>query len=148
LSDRKYRHSGYQDGGIKPSGPRPSGPRPDPRPERIEGAPRGRTAGAPGPAAFKCHTCGDVQHAYGDMTSESVCRKCGADLHTCWNCRFFDTGSRWECRETIPARVSPKDKKNECASFAPRIVRDLNAGKGRVETPNDARAAFDALFKK
>jgi len=35
------------------------------------------------------------------------------------------------------------------ALFQPKVVRDLAAGKGNnIQTPDDARKAFDALFKK
>lgn len=85
---------------------------------------------------------------FSDLTHETVCR-CGADLHTCTNCKNFDTSARWECRETIDARISPKDARNECASFTPRVIRDLSADKGgRAATPDDARKAFENLFKK
>ena len=157
MSDRKYKHRGYQDGGAGYSSSnngggaaRPQqGPRPEPPRQRIEGAPRGRTAGGFGPEAFKCNRCGELQHQLGELTTESLCMRCGADLHTCGNCRFFDTTTLWECRAEIPARISGKHTKNECAFFAPKIVRDLAADKGgRLQSPDDARKAFDALFKK
>ena len=156
MSDRKYRHHGYQDGGSYSSHgnggaqtPRPQGPRPDGPKPRLEGAPRGRTAGGFGPEAFKCNRCGELRHSLGDMTFEDACLKCGADLHTCGNCRFFDTTTLWECRENIPKRVSGKHSKNECTFFQPKIVKDLAADKGKMpQTPEDARKAFDALFKK
>ncbi|HUP46105.1 MAG TPA: hypothetical protein VM779_11400 [Thermoanaerobaculia bacterium] len=152
MSDRKYKHKGYQDGGgygsSKSSGG--GGPRPPmtPRPERMEGAPRGRTAGGFGPEAFKCNACGQLRHSLGELTHEEACAKCGADLHTCGNCRSFDTTTTWECRENIPARVASKHARNECAFFSPKIVRDLSADKGKIQTPDDARKAWDALFKK
>ncbi len=156
MSDRKYKHRGYQDGGggYSYSGgggqtQRPQGPRPDPPKQRIEGAPRGRTAGGFGPEAFKCNQCGQLRHSLGDLTFDEGCLKCGADLHTCGNCRFFDTTTLWECRENIPARVSGKQARNECTFFQPKIVKDLSADKGKQpQTPDDARKAFDALFKK
>lgn len=155
VSDRpKYRHRGYQDGGGYGSNSggqnqRPQGPRPDPPRPRLEDAPRGRTAGGFGPDAFKCNKCGQIRHSLGEMTTADVCGGCGADLHTCGNCRFFDTTTMWECRENIPARVVGKHSKNECAFFQPKIVKDLAADKGRQpQTPDDARKAFDALFKK
>jgi hypothetical protein len=152
LSDRKYRHQGYQDSGGFGShtgrSERPQTPR-APQQQRIEGAPRGRTAGGFGPEAFKCNQCGQIRHNLGDMTHEETCLKCGADLHSCGNCRFFDTTTMWECRENIPARVAGKQAKNECTFFSPKIVRDLAADKaGKLQTPDDARKAFDALFKK
>jgi hypothetical protein len=157
LSDRKYKHKGYQDGGGYGSGSsgssggssRPQMPRSEPRPGRLEGAPRGRTAGGFGPEAFKCNQCGQIRHSLGDLTHEETCAKCNADLHTCGNCRAFDATTLWECRENIPARVTGKHVRNECAFFSPKIVRDLAADKGRSpQTPDDARKAFDALFNK
>ena len=153
MSDRKYKHKGYQDGGgyssHSSSEPRPQGPRPDPRPQRLEGAPRGRTAGGFGPEVFKCNACGQQRLGLDEPTFDEICVKCGADLHTCGNCRSFDTTALWECRENIPARVVGKQKRNECTFFQPKVVRDLAAGKGNsIQTPDDARKAFDALFKK
>ena len=155
LSDRpKYKHKGYQDGGSygnKSGGSdsRPSGPRPD-MPKRMEGSPRGRTAGGFGPEAFKCNQCGQIRQSIGDLTTDETCLRCAADLHTCGNCRFFDTTTMWECRESqnIPARVPSKHQKNECTFFSAKIVRDLAADKGKSLSPDDARKAFDALFNK
>lgn len=115
----------------------------------MEGAPRGRTAGGFGPEAFKCNRCGQLRVGIENPTADETCLKCGADLHTCGNCRFFDTTTLWECRENIPARVAGKQARNECAFFQPKIVKDLAADKPRQpQTPDDARKAFEALFKK
>ena len=154
MSDRKYKHRGYQDGGGGSTysggqSQRPQGPRPEPMKQRLEGAPRGRTAGGFGPEAFKCNKCGTVRHSLGELTHEEACHSCGADLHTCGNCRFFDSTTLWECRENIPVRVVGKHVRNECAFFTPKIVKDLSADKGKQPmSENDARKAFDALFKK
>lgn len=153
MSDRKYKHKGYQDSGgygsSNSGASRPQAPRPESQRQRLEGAPRGRTAGGFGPEAFKCNQCGQLRHSLVDLTHDEACAKCGADLHTCGNCRFFDTTTTWECRENIPARVAGKHTRNECAFFSPKIVRDLAADKGKQpQTPDDARKAFDALFKK
>jgi hypothetical protein len=154
LSDRKYKHRGYQDSGgfgshTGGSQRPPQGPRPEFLKERLEDAPRGRTAGGFGPDAFKCNKCSQIRHSIGELTTEDVCGGCGADLHTCGNCRFFDTTTLWECRQNIPARVVGKHLKNECTFFTPKIVKDLAADKGtKLQSPDDARKAFDALFNK
>src|SRR4051794_7931590 len=117
----------------------------------MEGAPRGRTAGGFGPEAFKCNRCGQLRVGIENPTADETCLKCGADLHTCGNCRFFDTTTSWECRESenIPARVASKHAKNECTVFSPKVVKDLAADKAhKLQTPDEARKAFDALFKK
>jgi hypothetical protein len=155
LSDRKYKHHGYQDGGggFKSNTGGGSSQRQqtpyEPQKQRLEDAPRGRTAGGFGPDAFKCNKCGTIRHSLSDLLTDDACGQCGADLHTCGNCRNFDTTTLWECRENIPVRVVGKHVKNECALFQPKIVKDLAADKGKQpQTPDDARKAFDALFKK
>lgn len=150
VSDRKYRHSGYQDGGgYDKKSPRPPRTPYEPQRQRLEGAPRGRTAGGFGPDAFKCNKCGELRHqGLTEVTTDTVCLKCSADLHTCGNCRFFDTTATWECKANITVRVASKHARNECSLFAPKIVRDLVADKRKPEKPDDARKAFEALFKK
>lgn len=148
MSDRKYRHSGYQDSGVD-SQSKSRGPQP-PRQERMEGAPRGRTAGGFGPEAFKCARCGAAKKILGDVEIEldDVCYDCEADLHTCTNCKSFDTSVQWACRDDrIQERVRKKDQRNECEFFEAKLVRDLSADKSRMQTPDDARKAFDDLFK-
>jgi hypothetical protein len=144
-------------GAPEPQGPK-GGPRPEMPRERLEGAPRGRSAGGPGPAVFKCMRCGEVQRVPEGVDPEAVCSKCSSDLHTCSNCKNFDTMVRWECRESmnIPARVAPKDVRNHCGLFTPKIIRDLSADKPsggggsgpRINSADDARKAFENLFKK
>jgi hypothetical protein len=62
-------------------------------------------------------------------------------------CTHFDPGSRFECRQPIPERISPKDKRNTCVSYSLKqsVERETSSSSGTV---NDARKAFDALFKK
>jgi hypothetical protein len=79
-----------------------------------------------------------------DIGFDSHCNRCGTDLHSCAQCASFDPGSRFECMQTIPARVSPKDQKNGCALFAPRTTIERQTGS---TAPTSARSAFDDLFK-
>ena len=98
---------------------------------------------------FKCNRCGEQRISLDRPTLEETCVKCGADIHSCGNCRSFDTTTLWECRENIPVRVANKHSRNECEFFQPKVVKDLAADKARQpQTPDDARKAFDALFKK
>lgn len=146
MSDRKYRHRGYQDDDRDDRERRPPAPRTDPLTRtRVDGAPRGRGLGSPGEAVFKCAVCGR-KAALGTVAPDSRCAGCGKPLHSCTNCAFFDTGARFECRKPIAARVESKVKANECTFFQPKTVREL--GQAEPARPPDARAAFDALFKK
>ena len=144
MSDRKYRHRGYQDDDrereqLERQRPKTDGVR------RYDDAPRGRGVGAPTAVTFKCARCG---HELGEVTitRDTTCSSCGSALHSCTNCTFFDTGSRFECKKPIPARVESKTKANDCPFFKPKAMRDLRAA--QPEKTTDARSAFDALFKK
>lgn len=155
MSDRKYRQRGYQDDerDRAPRGPTgaPSGQKPPP-----SGEPRGRVREprAPNMPGFRevvrCARCGNELTVALACALAGQCSKCGSDLHACAQCLHFDPGSRFECMQNIPARVSPKDARNTCRVFAPRTTMEREtrsqsspSGSG----PNSARKAFDDLFK-
>jgi len=142
MSDRKYRQRGYQDDG--PRERRPDGPKkpPEPRDPRMPRDPR--VPNMPGfRDVFRCARCGHLEGL--DVGSESRCSQCGVDLHACIHCSSFDSGARFECMEQIPSRVSPKDVKNSCALFSPRVKVERETGSSPA--PNSAKKAFDDLFK-
>jgi hypothetical protein len=158
--DRKYRQAGYQDSdrdrsdrrdqGQKPRGPQgprqlqdPNGPR---LPRLVQAV-----------AASRCYSCSTVLPESVDFKGN--CPKCNAELHCCKQCSHFEPSTRFQCLKPIPARLPYKDKANECELFTPRVtvMRDGTGSTAapppsvppnEVRTPNDARAAFDSLFKK
>ena len=141
--DRKYRHRGYQQSDSEPSGKRPMGP----RPPRDEGAPRGRGIDQNKAVVFRCKHCGERVIDLDEIGFEATCRKCGKSLHACSQCTFFDTSARFECVQPIPERIPSKLAANTCTFYAPSKTFDLT-GSRAVATPDDARSAWDALFKK
>ena len=149
--DRKYKQRGYQEGDQGSSRPH-------------QGlTPEGRRV--PVITAYKetvrCAECGqDLSTAF-DIQLGSHCPKCGADLHTCRNCRHFDTASRFECSQPIKKRVGKKAAANDCPLFTGRtiVVKELgqaSAPPGTASAPrasssrpaDEARAALERLFKK
>jgi hypothetical protein len=92
---------------------------------------------------FRCTRCGSIEPV--DVGLASTCAKCGVDLHTCVQCTSFDAGATFECMQAIPARVSPKDARNQCTFFSPRIKVERETGS--TPAPNPSRKAFDDLFK-
>jgi hypothetical protein len=140
MSDRKYRQRGYQD---EPRTPRssqkpPQAPK-DERPREM------RTPNMPGfREVFRCARCGNVMAP--DIGSLSRCTRCGVDLHACIHCQSFDPSSRFECMQVIPARVSPKDARNECALFSPKLTMERETSSASSGPPS-AKKAFDDLFK-
>ncbi|WP_298533367.1 hypothetical protein [uncultured Treponema sp.] len=75
----------------------------------------------------------------------STCEFCGADLHSCVNCKFYSPGSHYDCHETIDELVKDKESANFCDYFS---VAQIDAGTGNQGSSksDQARAAFAALF--
>ena len=156
--DRKYRQHGYQDSdrdrGERRDQQKPKGPQ-GPRSLQDASGPRLPRL-VQSVTASRCFSCSAVLPPSTDF--KSACPKCGAALHCCKQCMHFEPSTRFQCVKPIPARIPYKDQANECELFTPRVtvMRDgaLPAppapavSPGDVRTPNDARAAFDNLFKK
>jgi hypothetical protein len=146
MSDRKYRQRGYQD---EPREPR----RDQGAPAKKEYTPRGqppiapKTFNMPGfREVVRCARCGHELTVATAWSPEAACVRCGSPLHSCAQCTHFDTGAPFECQQAIPARVSPKDARNECALFQPRTTVERET-KSASSGPTSARQAFDDLFK-
>ncbi len=145
MGDRKYGQKGYQDGARTGGSGSSGGGFSSDRPARLEGAPRGRGADRDRDEVFRCKVCGEKNDP--GVTAASVCKKCGAALHACNQCRFFDGAARWQCRADIPAPIAAKSRANTCALYAPVVSMDLTGTKA-ADTPDGARSAFDKLFGK
>jgi hypothetical protein len=157
--DRKYKQRGYMDNGResrdRPLGgdrPKPNGPRP---PIDVTGPRLPRLL--QNVVAARCFNCSTALPPGIDWKGK--CPKCNAALHCCKQCANFEPSTRFQCLKPIPARIPIKDQANECTLFEPRVTvaRDAapmnnNHHQNQVQpaprNPNDARAAFDNLFKK
>jgi predicted RNA-binding Zn-ribbon protein involved in translation (DUF1610 family) len=137
--DRKYRQRGYMDS-DRDRDREKSEKRSTPRQEHIGP----RTPNLPGRrTVIRCASCALILPPELDMNGK--CPRCGFELHSCKQCTFFDTGARFECSQPITARIPRKDQKNHCSFFAARTTVEKETTSPR---PNDARTAFENLFKK
>jgi len=154
--DRKYRQRGYQDSPREkgPQGPKPPRPPQQRAPGRVLQDERGPKT--PNLMAahevFRCARCGNLLST--PVGTLDRCSKCGVDIHACIQCVNFDTSARWECTENakLPARVAPKDERNNCALMTPRTTVERQTSTPASKDPgpassNSARRAFDDLFK-
>ena len=142
MTDQKYRQRGYKDAersgsgsGLGSSGPRP---------EKF--GPKGRGADNNRAEVFRCKTCNEKNDV--EVAPGSVCRKCGAALHACAQCRYFDGAAPAQCRQDIPAPIPAKSKANECTFYAPTVSLDLTGSKAAGSPGGGGRSAFDQLFGK
>jgi hypothetical protein len=96
-------------------------------------------------AVSRCAQCGTVLQA---IPPTGLCPKCGFELHSCKQCMYFDPGSRFECMQPIKERIAKKDVRNDCTFFEIRVTREKETSTPASLRPNDARQAFENLFKK
>jgi len=149
MSDRKYRHRGYQDDSSEPRGER------KPEQPKKEYAPRGQPPIAPKTFSMpgfrevvKCFRCGAELTVAAAWSATGQCARCQSDLHSCAQCAHFDTSAAFECQRPIAVRVSPKDARNTCTHFEPRTtVERETKSSTQPSSPSNAKKAFDDLFK-
>jgi len=159
--ERKYRQRGYMDsdrpanGNSREDRPRPAGPKP---PIDVTGPRLPRLLQTV--AASRCFNCSTMLPA--DIDFRGNCPKCNSALHCCKQCSHFDTSTRFQCLKPIPLRIAVKDQANECDLFRPRVTVARDAASAGAQSPimvtrnntpapknpQDARTAFDNLFKK
>ncbi|MGB0037053.1 MAG: hypothetical protein WBP79_16410 [Candidatus Acidiferrales bacterium] len=156
--ERKYKQRGYSDRdsqdkkkerterGDRPSEPRPKQDMLGPRTPRMVGT----------VMRARCSSCGAVLAPGFDANGE--CPRCKAEMHSCKQCVHFDTAAQFECTQPIPERIAKKDAKNDCTFFEFRMTVEKDTSPVNYATtapaapaagrPNDARKAFEDLFKK
>jgi hypothetical protein len=143
VSDRKYRQRGYQDSGEnrnkaeKSQGDRP--PKKDTFGPRAIQMPARRSVS-------RCSQCGTVLQDLSDPLGK--CPKCGFELHSCKQCMYFDPSSRFECMQPVKERIARKDELNNCSSYSIRVMVEKETSTPASARPQDARQAFENLFKK
>ncbi len=149
--ERKYKQRGYQDKDRPekkeraPAEPRARQEQMGPRTPRMVGT----------VMRARCASCGAFLMPGFDQSGQ--CPRCHFELHCCKQCVHFDTAAQFECTQPIPERIAKKDGRNECTFFEFRMTVEkdtspvtyaTNAPTTTAARPDDARKAFDDLFKK
>ena len=93
-----------------------------------------------------CHHCQNEIVIKGRLSRTADCSVCGSDVHCCLNCVNYDPAAHNRCREPQAEWVSDREKANFCDYFTPNIL--TARGKGKSGPLEEARIAFDNLFKK
>jgi hypothetical protein len=95
---------------------------------------------------LRCWKCGASLAGYSlPIRRLEECRACGAELHVCRMCEFYDTGVAKHCRETVAEEVKDKVRANFCDYY-----RSSPAAYRPEETTaaDRARMQLEALFGK
>jgi hypothetical protein len=89
-----------------------------------------------------CWKCGvSLENLSLPLRRLEECRACGAELHACRLCEFFDPAVAKSCREPVAEEVKDKSRANFCDYFRPRP--GAHAGAPAAEA---TRSQLEALF--
>ncbi|TDJ08989.1 MAG: hypothetical protein E2O68_01130 [Deltaproteobacteria bacterium] len=90
---------------------------------------------------FSCHKPTELEFGRKILRHEE-CPTCGASMHCCKMCKYYDPTAYNECKETIAERIVDKEKANFCEFFF--LVGDT----GEYEKKADSMDLANSLFKK
>lgn len=92
-----------------------------------------------------CHRCGKEFDGVDKISRTATCPHCGAYLHSCRNCDFYDPHAHNQCREPQSEYVSDRKKANFCDFFS---FRESKPSAKVQEEVAKAKKAWAELFKK
>ena len=94
-----------------------------------------------------CFQCYNSVELSTKISFREECPQCGADMHVCLNCRFYDISAYNECKESSAEKVQNKDRNNYCEYFE---ANNNVAAKNNSYTDQKKKQLADAeaLFKK
>jgi len=90
-----------------------------------------------------CHSCGEKQEIEGKVGREDTCPHCGAHLHVCLNCEFYDEHAHNRCREPEAEWVSDREKSNFCEFFR---YRESSRASANTDRKKKAKEELRRLF--
>jgi hypothetical protein len=88
-----------------------------------------------------CYACG-ASLPFDRVYRTTECPGCRRAVKVCLNCRFYEPGAHWDCRETISEPVRDKDRVNFCDYF--ELASGANSPK--PATSGDAKKRLETLF--
>jgi hypothetical protein len=95
---------------------------------------------------LRCWKCGASLADYTlPIRRLEECRACGAELHACRMCEFYDIGVAKHCRETVAEEVKDKIRANFCDYFRPTPAAYRPE---QTSAADQARAQLEAMFGK
>lgn len=90
---------------------------------------------------FACHKPTELEVGKKILRHEE-CPHCGASMHSCKMCKYYDQSAYNECRESIAERIVAKEKPNFCEFFF--LIGNNEDHEDQAQTLDMA----NSLFKK
>ena len=93
---------------------------------------------------YKCFNCNTEWTGEKKVSFKAICEKCGAYIHCCKNCKFFDETQHNKCRIPGTDMVADREKGNYCEEFDFGLKKDDSYLEKKKD---EARKKLDDLFK-
>jgi hypothetical protein len=94
----------------------------------------------------RCQMCGREIVVLGVIGRRDICEGCGADLHACRQCAFYDVHVADQCREPSADKVADKEAGNFCDFF--RLSVNVPVVSSGADPAAEARRKLEELFRK
>ena len=91
-----------------------------------------------------CWKCGKTIELSGTVSRSDVCPSCGADVRSCKNCRFYEPGAHYDCRENIDELVKDKERANFCGWFMIAPQTDASGKSSGVSSSGSSGSGANA----
>jgi hypothetical protein len=99
--------------------------------------------------AYYCYKCSNelemIVKVGVKVARLDTCPHCGANMHCCRNCRFYDPNVHNECLETQADFIRDREEPNFCAHFE---IKNRDAAPEADDSADKAKKKLDALFNK
>jgi hypothetical protein len=95
-----------------------------------------------------CHACRRKLVIEKSVGRRDECPFCGADLHCCFNCKFYDRTAPKQCKEPMAELVNEKEKANFCDYLVFMESMESSVAGTPDAAAEQTRKALDDLFKK
>ncbi|MBQ5781347.1 MAG: hypothetical protein IIW10_05315 [Spirochaetaceae bacterium] len=89
-----------------------------------------------------CYKCKKNTDFTDPVGFRETCPFCGTDIHCCKNCLHYSPSDHYGCAEDVDEEIFHKESRNFCDFF-----RIKNQFDGKKDSSDDAKSAFDALFR-
>jgi len=94
---------------------------------------------------MQCRSCQKELELPDKISFREECLHCGEDIHSCLYCKYYDTTSYNDCKESSADRVVDKERNNYCDYF--QLAKTVESGQGLSEEKL-AKKKLEGLFNK
>lgn len=94
---------------------------------------------------IRCAGCRERNETLGKIKPDAECQRCGAALHSCRHCVYFDLKAANQCQRPEILAIKDKEAANDCPEFSAKF--ELDQSLNRPMTEEEARRALNRLFK-